>query len=250
MGNGEYLVELAGEGNGYRAQAFLAGRPETDEMGQPIPDPDGSPPRVNRITKTSVRLTNPLQATTAGKMAMFDAVKEIPGAIRTPEQAIEVMTSGKIEPATQATKRELENIQKENERISKGEEVMSLITDRHWLHMPEHASVGSTPEFRDDPDSPQAQMLSLHIEHHAKLFSEMSPVVATMMGCPPQLVQMLVMSMAQPPMPGATDGTGAPPGGEGSSTLPGGGGEMPNQPNQPTDPLTGQQAPEPAPAMA
>jgi hypothetical protein len=175
-------------------------------------------------------------------MAMFDAVKDIPGAIRTPEQAIEVMTTGKIEPATQATQRELENIQKENERLSKGEPVMALITDRHWMHMPEHASVGSTPEFRDDPDSPQAQALTLHIEQHVMLFMQMSPLVAATMGCPPQLIQMLAMQQAPPALP---PGPGGPPGDAGDALAPPNGGEMPNQPQQPTDPLTGQQAPEP-----
>ncbi len=240
MGNGDYLITMAGEGNSYRAQSFMAGKPETNELGEPIPDAPDAPPRVHKIAKISVRLTNPLQSTTAGKMAMFDAVKDIPGAIRTPEQAIEVLTTGKVEPATQATQRELENIQKENERMSKGEPVMALITDRHWMHMPEHASVGSTPEFRDDPNSPQAQALTLHQEQHAQLFSQMSPVIAAVMGCPPQLIQMLAMSQQPPPMPGGPGAPGAPPGEEQAALGPPNGGEMPNQPQMPTDPMTGQ----------
>lgn len=227
LGRGEYLITIAGEGNAYRVDSFTADK-------------------IDRIGRVTLKLANPMQATTAGKQSILETLLKIPGAITTPEQAIQVLSTGRLEPATKATQRELENVAKENERIAKGEQVSALITDRHWLHIPEHASVGASPEARENPVVMQA--IGAHIEEHAALLRQVDPVVLTMQGCPPEVLQALTASMAPPPQPGATGGTPPPQPGETSATGPGplmpgadaAGVPVPNQPQLPQDPRTGE----------
>jgi hypothetical protein len=247
MGSGRYLLNLAGEGNAYRVQEFMAGR--TPKGG----DAPGTPPRIDKVTNITVRLTNPLQSTTAGRMQMFDSLKTIDGAITSPESALQVLNTGKLEPATQSAQREVENITKENEKLGKGEPVSALVTDRHWLHIPEHSAVGASPEARENPATIKA--LGIHLNEHGALLRSMDPVVAMAMGCPPEILQMLAMSMAPPPMPG--DPSASPPGAPGASSAsgdiappsidPAGGTQMPKMPK---NPMTGERAPSPRPPNA
>jgi hypothetical protein len=236
MGAGEYLISLAGEGNSYRVEAFQGGR------AGPEPDPEGAPPRVDRISKMRVQLSNPIQSTTAGKQAILDYLIQVPGAIQTPAQVIEVLNTGKVEPATKATQRELEAIARENERLSKGEPVVALATDRHWMHISEHMSVAATPEARENQAA--VESLRIHVlEEHIPLLYQTPPALLIIQGAPPELVQAIAMSVAPPPLPGPTNGTAPPQGGDPSVALaPTGPGE-PAQPEPPADPLSGEAMP-------
>lgn len=236
MGAGEYLVTVAGEGNAYRVQAFQGGREEAPPPGVPaLPEAKDSAPRVDRISKMRVQLTNPIQATTAGKQSILDALLQIPGAITNPAQVVEVLNTGKIEPAIKGTQREIEAIARENELLGRGEPVEALVTDRHWMHITEHLSVAATPEARENAAVVEA--LRVHVlEQHLPMLAEMSPAMLVLQGAPDPLVQALMAAQAPPPMPGAP---GEPPPG------PGGGvpelappePQQPNQPNMPVDPL-------------
>ncbi len=248
MGSGKYLLNLAGDGNAYRVQEFMAGR--TPLGGESEGD---TAPRIDKVTGISVRMTNPLQATTAGRMQMFDSLKTIPGAVTTPESALQIINTGRLEPATQSAQREVENVTKENEKLGKGEPVVALITDRHWLHIPEHAAVAASPEARENAATVTA--LAAHVQEHAAFLRQMDPVLATAMGCPPQILQMIAMSMTPPPMPG--DPSASPPGEPGATSA---SGELPpaaidptggvQMPQQPMNPMTGERAPAPPPPSA
>ena len=246
MGAGEYLLTLAGEGNGYQVQAFLGGR--ADEAS---PDAPGSAPRIDKVAKITVKTANPMQSTTAGRMQLFDSLVQIPGAIKTPAEALQVITTGKLDPATQSTQRELENIQKENERLGKGEPVMTIASDRHWLHLPEHAGVASSPEAREDEGI--AEVLAMHIEEHLMMLRAADPILLAIQGCPPEIVQMVVMAsqpMLPPGTPGAPppEGGGEPPSLEEAMPGPESAAGMPSLPQMPADPLTGEQMAPPAAA--
>jgi hypothetical protein len=230
MGAGEYLVTLAGEGNAYRVQAFQGGRKPA-----PVPGAEETPgaPFIDKISKMRVQLTNPMQATTAGKQAILDYALQIPGAIQTPAQIVEVLNTGKVEPATQSTQRELENIARENERLAKGEPVQALATDRHWQHIPEHMATAASPEARANPKAVEA--LTQHVlSEHVPMLMEMPPALLVIQGAPEALVQALMASsMAPPPMPGAPPVGGQDP----AVALAPPGPEQPGQPVMPEDPM-------------
>jgi hypothetical protein len=183
-----------------------------------------------------------MQATSAGRMSLLEKFMEVEGLITTPEQIVQVVTTGRLEPATQATQRDLELIQKENEALGRGEVVPVLATDNHARHLPEHMSTLASPEARANP-----QAVSSTLEHVALHVNELrtgDPMILMLAGVPPDLIQAAQPPAVAPPgEPGATDGTepGAP--GETDTTLPGEemAGPVPGMPEMPTDPLSGEQ---------
>lgn len=224
FGQGEYLVSVAGEGNAYRVESFQA------------------PEDIDQIDRVTVRLTNPMQNTTAGKMQLLETLSGIPGAITTPEQALQVINTGRVDPATQATQKELENVARENERLRQGQPVQALASDNHARHLPEHFSVLSTPEARENPTI-VANVLT-HTQEHTALLRQTDPVLLAIQGVRPEVIQMLIQSQMPPALPG---GPGAPPAGPEAPVeepppaavmgdVPGG----PSMPTPPADPLTGQ----------
>jgi hypothetical protein len=228
-GLAEYLVTLAGEGNRYRVDSFKA----EDLSG------------IGRIT---LHLSNPMQATSAGRMTLLEKLMEIDGAVTTPEQVMQVVSTGRLEAATQATQRDLELIQKENEALGRSEEVLVIATDNHSRHIPEHMALLASPESRSNPDVVTATLA--HVEAHTMEIRMGDPLLLLMAGVPAELIEAAQAAptgaMTAPGAPGATDATdatapGAP--GETDSTLPGEEmpGALPNMPQMPTDPLTGDQ---------
>lgn len=226
FGQGEYLVSVAGEGNAYRVESFQA------------------PDDIDQIDRITVRLTNPMQNTTAGKMALLDTLKGIPGVVTTPEQAIQVVTTGRIEPATQAAQKELENVARENERLRNGQPVQALATDNHARHVPEHASILSTPEARENPAIVQQTLA--HVQEHMALLNQADPVMLAIQGVNPAVIQMIAQAQMPPPPPpgaGAPPDAGGPPPAPGEEPPPPGVmGDVPGGPSMPVppaDPLTG-----------
>jgi hypothetical protein len=231
FGAGEYLIQVAGEGNKYRADSFQA------EDLQPV-------------SGIALQITNPMQATQAGRFALFESLQSIPGAITTPAQGLQVLTTGRLDSATQATQRELENIARENEKLSKGEPVIAIPADRHWTHIPEHAAVAATPEARENPAISDG--VGAHIQDHLLLMRNTDPVMLAIQGCPPELIQMVAltgpppMNGTPPPVAGATDATLPPEAGPVSESMPAPGAALEQaQPSMPTDPMTNQQMPAP-----
>jgi hypothetical protein len=239
MGAGEYLITIAGEGNAYRVDKFKAAD-------------------ISGLSRISLRLTNPMQATAAGRQQLFDSLlqlnKESGGSIIPDARtAVTLLQSGRLEPATQAAERERENISKENERLGKGEPVVSLITDRHDLHIPEHLGVVASPEARENAAIVQAA--TAHILEHAQHLRMVDPVILAIQGVKPEVMQAIAMSMAPPPMPGAGDGTPPPEGGEtsgtpmpmdaGAAAAEAAGMPQPSMPEPPMNPLSGEAAPMP-----
>lgn len=222
-GLAEYLVTLAGEGNRYRVDAFKA----EDLSG------------IGRVT---LQLSNPMQATSAGRMSLLEKFMEIDGAITTPEQIIQVVNTGRLEPATQAVTRDLELIQKENEALARGEDVPVLVTDNHARHLPEHLSTLASPEARANPQAVQTTLA--HVAQHTAHLRTGDPLLLMLAGVPPEMIQAAQPPMLAPPgAPGATDGTAPGVPGETDGTMPGEEmpGAVPGQPQMPTDPLTGEQ---------
>lgn len=191
---------------------------------------------INRVT---VDMGNPLSRTTAGKVNMADALLGA-NLISDPDQYIQVITTGKLEPMIEGKQAELMLIRAENEQLSEGGNVTAIALDNHAQHILEHKCVLASPESRANPQIVQNTLN--HCMEHIRLWQTTDPSLLAMMGQTP------------PPPQQMPPGAGAPvPGADPSAPPPGTGDQFSaqkpaeqmadtiNLPSQPTNPLTGEQ---------
>lgn len=215
-----------------------------------VTDVEYSGESIGRIKRVSVDVGNPLSQTSAGRVTLADNLLE-KGLIKTPEQYVQVLSSGRLEPLTQALNHQLLLIRSENESLALGEPVQALALDDHMLHVREHSVVIANPQARKDPNVVKAVLA--HIQHHQDLYENTPVSTLMMMGQqpPPWLMQ------GPPPGEGPPGGEGGPPpgaplpppGDPGSGAppppaepgLPPGGPGSPDLPSMPTNPVTGQE---------
>ena len=190
---------------------------------------------LKNINRVSVQLGNPLSRTTAGKVEMATQLLQS-GMITNPEQYLQVIQTGKIEPLVEGQQAELLAIKKENEALREGGLVKVVFTDNHVMHIKEHKAIGSDPEARKDPELMKG--LLAHIQGHINELKSGDPALLQMLGQPslappaqPQLPQAGGSDMPQGVAEGL-DETLAP-----SQT---GQDNLPNLPSMPTNPLTGE----------
>lgn len=189
------------------------------------------------IDRVTVERVNPISATTAGKMQIADTLMER-NMLHTPDEYIQLVTTGRLDPLIQGQQMQLTLIQAENEDLAEGKEVVALLTDDHVLHIKEHQAVLASPEARQDPAIVQTTIA--HLEEHMQILMGGNPILA-----------LLGQPMVAPP---AIDPNAPPPGGD-KNPKPAAGSpagvvdptaplakeaEQVNQPNQPTNPQTGQ----------
>jgi len=122
---------------------------------------------VSDIKAVSVDIGNPLQQTHAGKMELAQLYIQT-GGVTSPEQIEMVVSTGKIEHLTKATRDELILIQDENEKIADGITPLAVIHDDHLRHGREHRSTLASVAARDNPKIVQAS--TEHLHQHYKLF--------------------------------------------------------------------------------
>lgn len=141
---------------------------------------------VNRII---VDVGNYLARTTAGRVEMAEQMLQM-SLIKTPEQYLQVINTGKLESMTEDTQSELMLIKAENERLISGEGAMAVATDQHSLHIKEHKCVLADPDLRKDPALVQRTLA--HIQEHIDMLRNLDPQLLAMMG---------EQSLAPPPPP-------------------------------------------------
>jgi hypothetical protein len=137
--------------------AIIAGKSQRSLMRQFTGDD------LNMINRVIVDQGASISKTTAGKIQLADNLLA-QGLIKTPEQYIQVMSTGKLEPAIEGTQAELLNIRAENEELAEGRSVPVMITDNHRLHIEEHRVILSSPEARRNPELIQA--VTAHLQEH------------------------------------------------------------------------------------
>ena len=119
---------------------------------------------VNRVI---VDAGNALAQTPAGRLQIATDLIQM-GLIKSPEQYLSVLTSGKLESMTEGQTNELELIREENERIINGDfPIMAIAYDLHSLHIKEHRAVAADSNLRADPEL--MQRLMTHINEHLEL---------------------------------------------------------------------------------
>lgn len=215
----ERVAAIVGKHNKSRARSFC---------GQDL-DP------INRIV---VDMGNPAARTAAGRLQIADNLLQ-QGLIRRPEQYLEVLSTGRLEPMIESEQSQLLLIKAENEALKEGRPVSVLLTDDHALHIKEHLCILDDPETRSRPEIVLALLSQEgqpgHIQEHLNMWRTMPPDLAQMLG-----------RMAPPPPPAASPHPGGEAGGGGPPPPPSVGPQPTDElPSLPTNPLTGEQVPEP-----
>jgi len=169
--------------------------------------------------------------TTAGKVELAQMMIQA-GLVKTPDQMLQVIQTGNLDPLIEGRTIELLAIKAENESLVEGLPVSVMITDEHKLHILEHKATISDPAVRED--SMVVQSVTEHIMEHFRFLSD--PAVAS-----------LLTLLGQEPIQTTPQLGGAPVQGANLSTSTN---ELvqqmqPNQPSMPTNPLTNEQAPSP-----
>jgi hypothetical protein len=126
--------------------------------------------QINRVT---VDMGNPMTRTTAGKINLADAYMQN-GMIENPDQYIQVVSTGRLEPVIEGKQAQNLLIKGENEGLSEGRPQRALATDNHQKHILEHSVVLSNPEIRQDPNNPIVAITLSHIQEHIALMNDPS----------------------------------------------------------------------------
>lgn len=150
--------------------------------------------QVDRVTVDS---GNALSKTTAGRLQMFDSLRQVLDANGKPvltrlDQVVQILTTGRLEPAYENEQAQLMLIRAENEQLMEGQIPAVLLTDPHAKHIQEHAVVGANPEIRNNPQVMQA--LAVHQMAHMEQLRTADPGLLQVLGQTP-------IMPAPPPMP-------------------------------------------------
>lgn len=146
------------------------------------------------IQRVMVDMGNPLTRTTAGKVNLAEQMLNF-NMIENPDQFIQVVTTGKLEPIIEGKQAELLLIKAENENLSDGKPQTAIITDQHAQHVLEHKTVLASPEAREDPVILQATLD--HIQQHINFLETASPALLLL------IRQQSMAPMGQPAQGGA-----------------------------------------------
>lgn len=131
--------------------------------------------------------------TIAGRINMADNLLQY-GEI-TSKQYMNVINTGNLETATDATTTAEMAIKKENEMMMEGESVPVLYFEDHMQHIQGHKQIVSDPELKRNPEL--VQLIGEHIQEHVRLLRETDPDLLMTLGQQPLRPQ-----GAPPPPPG------------------------------------------------
>lgn len=144
---------------------------------------------LSDINRVMVDMGNPMTRTTAGKVNLAEQMLQY-NMIDNPDQYIQVVTTGRLEPVIEGKQAQLLLIKGENEQLAEGTPQRVLVTDNHMKHILEHSTVLANPEIRQDPNNPIVAATLAHINEHIQMMHN------------PQVAQLSAI-LHQEPMPPA-----------------------------------------------
>jgi hypothetical protein len=150
---------------------------------------------INAIERVIVDLGNPLARSTAGKVQIAEQLLQM-GLLKTPQQYIQIINTGKLESSYEGEMSELLLIKAENEKLMVGEQVLVTPLDQHRQHVLEHRSVISDPDLRNDPVL--VKNVLDHIQEHIDYLKNTPPEMLALIGEEPIMAP-------PPPMPPGGD---------------------------------------------
>lgn len=191
---------------------------------------------LSEISRVVVDSGSALERTASGRVQIAQDLLNNK-LIKTPDEYLSVINTGKLEPMTEAQTRELVNIRSENERLAVGRECRAMATDDHKLHIMEHKSVLDNPDVREmNPENDEIQSATMaHLMEHITMLETLPPNFLMMMG-------QQSLAVAPPPPEEAAGGTPAKADGSAPGAIP----ELPlvspevKPPVMPKNPTTGE----------
>ena len=159
---------------------------------------------IDRIDRVTINMGNPLTQTPEGKMELANLYKDF-GFITSPQDLGEVLQTGNLKTMTQGPHAEMMRIYKENEILSQGGTVKSLLTDNHPLFIKERMSLFADAQLlnSNEPGSQTDQIVAnvlANITEHIDLWKKLSatqPELAALLNIPN------IASQQAPPPQGA-----------------------------------------------
>lgn len=146
---------------------------------------------LDQVNSVVVDVANPLSQTVSGRLEMAKDLLQVPGAIQSVDQYIQVIETGQLRPLTEDKENVLLTMDIENEMLAGGQKPTPIITDKHQLHINSHTGVLAMPDARQDTSVVQA-VLS-HIQDHINLLATADPRILIVTGQQP---------LPPPPPPG------------------------------------------------
>lgn len=132
---------------------------------------------LDPITAIEMQTINPLMQTVGGRLDIAEKALE-KGLVRNLQQYVSIIEG---QPLNKLYKQELSQndlIQAENERLSQGELVKALSTDKHAQHIYEHSALLNDPQIR--LNSPLVQNINEHLMEHLMLQKTTDPLLMAM----------------------------------------------------------------------
>ena len=187
------------------------------------------------IDRVTAEVTSALSKTTAGKIQIAQDLLQS-GLIKTPQEYLTVVTTGKLEPLIEGEMAEILLVRSENEDLRSGIPCQALIIDEHAFHIAEHRSLLASTSARRD-----AQLVGMtlqHIQQHEQLEQQLQaqqPELLAATKQPPLPYPPPPPQPAPAPQPAAMPASRLPPGAAQLQQQPGPGGgpapaKMPNLP--------------------
>lgn len=134
---------------------------------------------LSQVNRVMVDMANPLTRTTAGKVNLAETLLQN-NLVESADQYISVLTTGRLEPIIESKQSQLLLIRQENEDMAAGKPVSAMITDKHELHIMEHAVVAASTESRRNP-AIMAE-LTKHLQEHIDMLKTADPVLLKILG--------------------------------------------------------------------
>lgn len=186
---------------------------------------------LSTISRVVVDMGNPLNRTTAGKVNMAEQLIQAQ-LIKNPDQYLQVINTGRLEPLTEGVVSENLYIKNENEDMQAGKEAKAIWTDQHALHIMEHKTLLANADARRDPAL--LERVFSHIQDHIELLQNTPPENLMMTGQQPIVNPEMMMEEGAegPPELGEDMAENNPVLREASNV---------GMPNMPKNPLTGEE---------
>ena len=174
---------------------------------------------IKDINRVVVDVGNPISRTLSGRVQMAQDLLQAQ-LLKKPEQYIQVIQTGKLDPMIQDQQSELLLIDAENELLREGKQVPVIAVDEHIEHIAGHRAVLADPGTRQIPEVVEATLS--HIQEHISALRTVDPSLLNVLG-----QKSLAPSQDQPPPQGGN----VPPPPPQDAPPPQAGQQMPAPPN-------------------